>query len=135
MKYNIGLTSQVGLTALLNLAARPEGSKVNSKVLAEESGSNPMYIRTILFNLTKTGMLASSKGPGGGYISTEALKNLKVSEIVKAFSDAKEEKQAEVSNSIGSQKMLALQQSLSKVSEPILNKTIGQLLQENLEIN
>ena len=70
--------------ALLYLAQN-KGDKVTISELARNLGISRPFLRKILQNLAKTGILDSNKGKGGGFVLKQAPKDILLSDLVNAL--------------------------------------------------
>ncbi|RKX78070.1 MAG: AsnC family transcriptional regulator [Spirochaetes bacterium] len=55
------------LRAVLTLAQNSQEKPVSIKQLAKEEDISPEFLEQIFFRLKKTGMISSTRGPGGGF--------------------------------------------------------------------
>jgi len=71
------------VSAIITLAERNDGSFVRTGVLAEKIGSPKNYLGKILQILTRSGILLSQKGLGGGFRLARNPSNISLLDIVK----------------------------------------------------
>ena len=77
---------EYGLRAVVYVAdASAEGRKVGVKEVAEEIDSPLHFLAKILQNLSKQGILSSSKGPGGGFYIEKSALDLSLAKVVEAI--------------------------------------------------
>ena len=73
------------LRASLALAKLGEkGVPVSVKTLSSEENISSVFLEQIFFKLKKAGVVASIRGPGGGFYFTQPLHKLTVKEILEA---------------------------------------------------
>lgn len=76
------------VTALLDIAIYSDSSKpMTLYAISDRQGISISYLEQLFVKLRRKGMVKSYKGPGGGYILSKSLDQLKVSEIIKAVDD------------------------------------------------
>lgn len=74
--------TEYGLVALLDLAsAYPAGQRVQTREICERHGLPERYLEQMLTALRKGGMLASVRGPRGGYQLTRPPQQITVAEV------------------------------------------------------
>ena len=76
------------VTALLDIALYGSDSKpMTLYAISDRQGISISYLEQLFVKLRRQGMVKSYKGPGGGYILSKGLEQLKISEIIKAVDD------------------------------------------------
>ncbi len=76
------------VTALLDIAIYGEtGIPMTLYSISDRQGISISYLEQLFVKLRRQGMVKSYKGPGGGYILSRDLEQLKISEIIKAVDD------------------------------------------------
>jgi Rrf2 family transcriptional regulator, cysteine metabolism repressor len=74
--------TEYGLVALLDLASvYPTGQRVQTREICERHGMPERYLEQMLTALRKGGMLASVRGPRGGYQLTRPPQQITVAEV------------------------------------------------------
>jgi Rrf2 family iron-sulfur cluster assembly transcriptional regulator len=76
------------VTALLDIALYSnDGMPMTLYAISDRQGISVSYLEQLFVKLRRSGMVKSYKGPGGGYILSKELGQLKISEIIKAVDD------------------------------------------------
>ncbi|MCC2625696.1 MAG: DNA-binding protein [Burkholderiales bacterium] len=76
------------VTALLDIAIYSKDDQpMTLYAISDRQGISISYLEQLFVKLRRQGMVKSYKGPGGGYILSKSLDQLKVSEIIKAVDD------------------------------------------------
>ena len=79
-------TCEYAIRAMIFIAQKTsKGSKVGIKEIAKGIDSPEFFIAKILQDLSKRGLLQSSKGPNGGFYLDETSRKCTVADIVKAI--------------------------------------------------
>ena len=78
-------TSAHALRAMAILATMPPGEALLAKQLAQDAGVPLTYLSKILAQLTRTGLLAATRGINGGYRLTRSPSAIRLLEIVELF--------------------------------------------------
>jgi Rrf2 family protein len=73
--------------AMLDLASQPEGQVVSVREIADRQGIKAKYLERIFLKLHRAGIIASKKGPGGGYYINRPVKLIKMGEIMDAVGE------------------------------------------------
>lgn len=77
-------TCQHALRALIYLSVHQARWPVLVREIAQEEGIPRPFLSKILHDLNKRGLVASSKGPGGGYSLAHDPKDIRLSDVVQA---------------------------------------------------
>ena len=72
------------LRAIICLASMEQEEPVSIRQLAEEEDISPEFLEQIFFKLKKTGMIASTRGPGGGFKLSKPLTEISLHDILEA---------------------------------------------------
>lgn len=81
MKFGVGV--DYSLKALLLLADRyPSTQPVRVEEIAETQGIPENYLRRLLIELKRGGLVASQKGPSGGYMLARAPGRITMADVV-----------------------------------------------------
>ncbi|KPK64352.1 hypothetical protein AMJ83_02745 [candidate division WOR_3 bacterium SM23_42] len=73
--------------AMLDLASQPEGQVVALRKIADRQGIKAKYLERIFLKLHRAGIIASKKGPGGGYYIDRPIKSIKIGDIMDAVGE------------------------------------------------
>lgn len=69
------------LRAMLALAQLEKKKPISISVLAEQERISPMFLEQIFFKLRKAGIVASVRGPGGGFYFDKPLNTITLKDI------------------------------------------------------
>ena len=86
-------TSQYALRAILYLAGQPAERSVRATDVAEDLGVPANYLSKILHALTRTGLLVSERGPGGGFRLARVPEKITVADAIEPFETLGERRQ------------------------------------------
>lgn len=75
------------VTAMLDIALHRSRGPISVMDIAERQGISAAYLEQLLAKLKKGGLLASVRGPGGGYQLHRPLAEITVSSIITAVGD------------------------------------------------
>jgi Rrf2 family iron-sulfur cluster assembly transcriptional regulator len=75
------------LRAILNLARSYQNRPIPIKQIAEEEDISPEFLEQIFFRLKKAGIIASVRGPGGGFILKQKLDEVSVKDLFEAVGE------------------------------------------------
>jgi Rrf2 family iron-sulfur cluster assembly transcriptional regulator len=78
------------LRAVLTLAQCCEGKPVSIRELAEKEAISPEFLEQIFFKLKKTGMISSTRGPGGGFTLNRSPEEISLHDILDATGEGVE---------------------------------------------
>jgi Rrf2 family protein len=79
-------TCEYAIRAMIFVAQKTsKGSKVGIKEIAKGIDSPESFIAKILQDLSKRGLLQSTKGPNGGFYVDDASRNCSIADIVRAI--------------------------------------------------
>lgn len=79
----ISTRGRYALRVLINLAENCNGKLIPMKDVAESEGISLKYLEKILPDLTKSGLVTSVHGKGGGYRLAKSATEIRVSEVLK----------------------------------------------------
>ncbi|MFL5384106.1 MAG: RrF2 family transcriptional regulator [Longimicrobiaceae bacterium] len=82
-------TSEHAIRALLFLAQRPAGEAVPATRIAAALGAPANYLAKTLNALARTGLVASTRGPSGGFRLRRAADRITLAEIDDSFGEAR----------------------------------------------
>ena len=75
------------VTAMLDIALHAQDSPVSVQDIASRQGISLSYLEQLAGRLKRAGLLASHRGPGGGYVLGEPAAQVSVSRIVTAVGE------------------------------------------------
>ena len=78
------------LRAVITLANSSPNKPVSIRELAEIEELSPEFLEQIFFRLKKTGMITSTRGPGGGFKLNRAPEEISLNEILEAAGESSE---------------------------------------------
>ena len=78
------------LRAVYTLANSNKDKPVSIRELAETEDISPEFLEQIFFRLKKTGMISSTRGPGGGFRLNRAPKDITLYDILEAAGEGVE---------------------------------------------
>ena len=81
----IAQKTRYALRSLLFLAEEQGGAPVQLGRIAETQRVPPKYLELIMLDLKKAGIVASSRGPKGGYRLTKSPQDISFGEVVRAI--------------------------------------------------
>jgi Rrf2 family protein len=80
-------TSEHALRAVLFLAQQPAGETVSADLIADALGAPRNYLSKTLQALAKRGIVASMRGPTGGFRLREPAAGLTLARVIEAFDE------------------------------------------------
>lgn len=86
-------TAEYALRAVLHLAGHSDGEPVSVDRISEELDLPRNYLSKILHTLAKRGMLASTRGPHGGFVIAVPADALSLLEVIEPFDRIEERRQ------------------------------------------
>ncbi len=78
-------SAEYGIRALVHLCQVPEGQFTMAKVIAQKEDIPAHFLAKILQQLTRKGMLRSSKGPTGGFVLRRKASEIMLMDVVEAL--------------------------------------------------
>lgn len=72
------------LRAVYTLAMTAKNKPVSIRELAEKEDISPEFLEQIFFRLKKTGMISSTRGPGGGFRLNKSPQKISLYDILEA---------------------------------------------------
>lgn len=72
------------VTAMLDMALRPDGERVTLNEISQRQGISLSYLEQIFAKLRKAGLVSSLRGPGGGYTLSRPAAEITVGQIIQA---------------------------------------------------
>jgi Rrf2 family iron-sulfur cluster assembly transcriptional regulator len=82
--------ARLGLEAVIYVAEHAPAQAVSSKVLAERLMVSQRYLEPLLQRLVRAGILASQRGPHGGYVLAKERRKLTLAAVLLALQEASE---------------------------------------------
>jgi Rrf2 family protein len=83
-------TSQYALRTVLQLARLPRGQRAAAGELARASGVPGNYLGKTLHQLARAGVVASTRGKGGGFVLARPADRISLAEVVAPFQEVGE---------------------------------------------
>jgi Rrf2 family iron-sulfur cluster assembly transcriptional regulator len=80
--------SRYALRAMVDLARQPKNKAVSLEALARRQRIKPKYLEQIFLKLRKARLVASKKGPGGGYLISRDPNTIRLGDIIRAVSES-----------------------------------------------
>jgi Rrf2 family iron-sulfur cluster assembly transcriptional regulator len=77
-----------GVRAVINLASSYANRPISIKTIAKEEGISPEFLEQIFFKLKKAGVIASIRGPGGGFVLNKKPGEITIKEILEAVGES-----------------------------------------------
>lgn len=81
---NITSRARYAVTALLDLAQQPEAGPVALGTIGARQGLSVRYLEQLFCQLRQAGLVASARGPGGGYRLARPPAQISVADVVAA---------------------------------------------------
>ena len=75
--------TRYGVRAIFDIAYHSEGLETQVKNISRRQGISPRYLEQIFQKLKRAGILASKRGPSGGYFLAKKPEEITVGEIVR----------------------------------------------------
>ncbi len=75
------------MVALADLALQPDGQLVNLTEISKRQDISLPYLEQLFVKLRRAGLVASVRGPGGGYKLARSAADIRVSEILGAVDE------------------------------------------------
>ncbi len=76
-----------GLRAVLKLTLSDRGKPISIRELSEAEGISPEFLEQIFFRLRKSGIIKSTRGPGGGFQMNQDPAEVSVKDIFDAVGE------------------------------------------------
>ena len=76
-----------GLRAVLKLTVSDQGKPISIRELSEKEEISPEFLEQIFFRLRKSGIIKSTRGPGGGFQINQDPKTVSVKDIFDAVGE------------------------------------------------
>ena len=120
------------VNALIDLALRESAGPVALASISQRQQISLSYLEQLFSRLRRDGMVASTRGPGGGYTLGRSAEQISVADIVSAVDEPLGEGGGEEDRSLGMSK--ALWQRLNAVMlEHMATITLASLVQEQMD--
>jgi Rrf2 family iron-sulfur cluster assembly transcriptional regulator len=75
------------MVALADLAAAPDGERLSLTEISKRQDISLPYLEQLFVKLRRAGLVASVRGPGGGYHLAKPASEIRVSEILEAVDE------------------------------------------------
>lgn len=76
-----------GLRAVLKLAEQEDNKPISISSIAAEEQISPEFLEQIFYKMKKSGIIKSTRGPGGGFSLTKPLDEISLADILKAIGE------------------------------------------------
>ncbi|WP_392566341.1 Fe-S cluster assembly transcriptional regulator IscR [Utexia brackfieldae] len=76
------------VTAMLDVALNSKTGPVSLAEISERQEISLSYLEQLFARLRKHGLVASVRGPGGGYVLNKSMDNIAISSIIKAVDES-----------------------------------------------
>lgn len=76
------------VTAMLDVALNSKNGPVSLAAISERQEISLSYLEQLFARLRKHGLVASVRGPGGGYILNKKMEDIPISSIIKAVNES-----------------------------------------------
>ena len=91
--------STYGLRALVELALTAGHGPVSATAIAQRHLLSVAYLEQLLHRLKRQGVVASTRGPRGGYLLTKAPEHITIAEVVQVLDGADERERSTANGS------------------------------------
>ncbi len=122
------------VTAMLDMALRPEGERVTLNEISQRQGISLSYLEQIFSKLRRAGLVSSLRGPGGGYTLAKPPEEITVSAVIYAVDEVMDARYCSGGRDChqgGECLSHQLWSDLSEQIEAYLNSiTLGQLIEQ-----
>lgn len=76
-----------GLRAVLKLAEQESNKPISISSIAAEEKISPEFLEQIFYKMKKSGIIKSTRGPGGGFSLTKSLEEISFADILEAVGE------------------------------------------------
>ena len=76
-----------GLRAVLKLAAQEDRKPISISSIAAEEQISPEFLEQIFYKMKKSGIIKSTRGPGGGFSLAKELDDITMADILEAVGE------------------------------------------------
>lgn len=76
-----------GLRAILKLAEQDDRKPISISVIAAEEQISPEFLEQIFYKMKKSGIIKSTRGPGGGFSLVKGLDEISLADILEAVGE------------------------------------------------
>jgi len=76
-----------GLRAVLKLAEQEGNKPISISSIAAEEQISPEFLEQIFYKMKKSGIIRSTRGPGGGFSLTKSIDEISLADILKAVGE------------------------------------------------
>lgn len=81
----ISTKGRYALRMMIDIAEHGDNQRIPIKDISERQGISVKYLEQIVTNLTRSGLLRSGRGSGGGYNLTKSPEQYTIGEIIRAI--------------------------------------------------
>lgn len=75
------------VTAMLDLALHEDFGPVNLTDISRRQGISLSYLEQLFLRMRKQGLIASARGPGGGYRLQQSVSDISVADVIRAVDE------------------------------------------------
>lgn len=76
-----------GLRAILKLAEQKDRTPISISTIATEEEISPEFLEQIFYRMKKSGIIKSTRGPGGGFSLSKDLQDITLADILDAVGE------------------------------------------------
>jgi len=76
------------VTAMLDLALHQDQGTINLSDISGRQGISLSYLEQLFSKLRRQGLVASSRGPGGGYTLNKSVEKISVSDVINSVDES-----------------------------------------------
>ena len=84
MNLQLSRSSDYAVRLMVHLAAQPDGSPVSQADIASSQQIPEAYLQKLLTGLSKAGLVAGRRGPGGGFVLTQEPRRVSLLNVIEA---------------------------------------------------
>jgi Rrf2 family iron-sulfur cluster assembly transcriptional regulator len=121
--------SRFAVTAMVDLALRDKLGPVSLASISARHGMSTSYLEQLFSRLRQQGLVASTRGPGGGYTLGRALTAISVADIISAIESTPADHTDEVSSTLTQELWSDLN---TKMMAHLQTVTLGSLVTQQL---
>lgn len=107
------------VTAMLDLALHNDQGPITLADISERQGISLSYLEQLFSRLRKSGLVASARGPGGGYILSRAAHEIAVVDVITAVDEKIDAQRCEGAGNCQDEKICLTHELWGKLSDQI----------------